>query len=226
MWNLYNRIELLCKEKQMNITQMCRDLEMPRSIMSELKAGRTVRLSAENSSKLSKYFDVSVDYFFNNAPFDVWEKINDDRAAFFYHIHVPKNVLQNVWGIDKDNPNSAKIGDVIRFLSSCIKSAYVDCGGNWFIDILPEYETLWHTAIVQQSNSDISNDELDRKEKAPEAGASREQKYEIIFNLFSGLSAKNTELALKGLKYLVTIPDDKLPEAVRYLQFLANSAEN
>lgn len=68
--------------------------------------------------------------------------------------------------------------------------------------------------------------EEDKKEKAPEAGASREQKYEIIFNLLSGLSAENTELALKGLRYLAAIPDDKLPEAVRYLQFLANSAEN
>lgn len=63
-------------------------------------------------------------------------------------------------------------------------------------------------------------------EKTPEAGASREQKYETIFNLLGGMSVENAELALKGLQYLVTMPDDKLPEAVRYLQFLANSAEN
>lgn len=54
----------------------------------------------------------------------------------------------------------------------------------------------------------------------------REKKYEVIYDLFYNLSDENTELALKGLRYLAAIPDDKLPEAVRYLQFLAESAEN
>lgn len=203
MWNLYNRIEVLCKEQQMNITQMCRELCMPRSIMSELKAGRTIRLSAENSSKLSNFFNVPVDYFLNNAPFDVWEKINEDRDGFFYHLHVPKNTLENVWGIDKDNPFTATCGAVIRFLSSCIKSAHVDCGGYWSIEIVSEYEALWHTAIIHQNNFDNIS-AYPEIEKAPDAEAP-EAEFQEVINL------------------LQQLPEDKRQNALDYLKFLSSN---
>lgn len=63
-----------------------------------------------------------------------------------------------------------------------------------------------------------------REERTPEG--ERHQKYEEIFNLFDSLSEERTELAFKGLLYLMNIPDDKLPEAVRYLQFLSENAES
>jgi transcriptional regulator with XRE-family HTH domain len=74
----------------------------------------------------------------------------------------------------------------------------------------------------------ISVDEVlgREKEKTPDAEAPRDSKYNEIFNLFYGLSEDNISLAVKGLAYLVKIPDEKLPEAVRYLQFLADTAEN
>lgn len=157
MWNLYNRIELLCKEKNINITQMCREIQMPRSIMSELKAGRTIRLSAENSSKLAQYFGVSVNFFLNNAPFNVWENLNEDRGGFFYYLHIPEDTLKNIWGIDKDNPNNAKISDIIYFLSNCIKSARVDEDGEWYIEIVSEYENLWYSMFLQKQNNEFDN---------------------------------------------------------------------
>lgn len=64
------------------------------------------------------------------------------------------------------------------------------------------------------------------KEKSPDAVAPREEKYNEIFNLFYNLSEENMKLAIKGLDYLIKIPDEKLPEAVRYLQFLAENGEN
>jgi transcriptional regulator with XRE-family HTH domain len=73
---------------------------------------------------------------------------------------------------------------------------------------------------------EITVDELYGKEKTPDAEAPRDSKYNEIFNLFYGLSEDNISLAVKGLAYLVKIPDEKLPEAVRYLQFLADAAEN
>ncbi len=152
MWNLYKRIELLCKEKNINITQMCREIQMPRSIMSELKAGRTIRLSADNSSKLAQYFGVSVNYFLNNAPFDIWEELDNDRKGFFYYLHIPEDTLKNIWGIDKDNPNDASISDIIYFLSNCVKSASVDEGGGWFIELVSEYEALWCSMILQEKD--------------------------------------------------------------------------
>ena len=64
------------------------------------------------------------------------------------------------------------------------------------------------------------------KEKTPDAVAPREEKHNEIFNLFYNLSEENMKLAIKGLDYLIKIPDEKLPEAVRYLQFLAENGEN
>ena len=73
---------------------------------------------------------------------------------------------------------------------------------------------------------EITVDELYGKEKTPDAEAPRDSQYNEIFNLFYGLSEDNVSLAVKGLAYLVKIPDEKLPEAVRYLQFLADTAGN
>ncbi len=125
--------------------------------MSELKAGRTMHLSAENSSKLAQYFGVSVNFFLNNAPFNVWENLNEDRDGFFYHLHIPEDTLKNIWGIDKDNPNDAKISDIIYFLSNCIKSARVDEDGEWYIEIVSEYENLWYSMFFQKRNNEFDN---------------------------------------------------------------------
>lgn len=63
-----------------------------------------------------------------------------------------------------------------------------------------------------------------REERTP--GRERHQKYEEIFDLFEGISESRAEFALKGMYYFMNIPDEKLPEAVRYLQFLSENAES
>lgn len=58
---MYNRIENLCKEHGINITQMCRDAGIPRGNLTDLKNGRTAALSTKNLSKISSYFGVAMD---------------------------------------------------------------------------------------------------------------------------------------------------------------------
>ena len=60
MADMYSKIEQLCKENNTNITAMCRLLDISRSTLSELKAGRTKTLSAS-------YFHVSVDYLLGKS---------------------------------------------------------------------------------------------------------------------------------------------------------------
>ena len=60
--NLYERIESLCKEHGINITQMCRETGLTRAKLSDLKMGRTRSLAASALSKIAGYFGVSVDY--------------------------------------------------------------------------------------------------------------------------------------------------------------------
>ena len=61
MGNMHARIVALCKEKGVNITQMCREAGIPRATLSELKMGRTLTLSTKNLNKLASYFGISID---------------------------------------------------------------------------------------------------------------------------------------------------------------------
>lgn len=148
MWNLYNRIELLCTDENLNITQMCKQAGVSRSVMSELKAGRTQLLSSETAAKIANYFEISIDYFSNVPPFDSWEEINENRGGFFYYIPVPYETLKVIWGIDKDRPELARVKNLIRFLSLCVKSVRVDCDGDWDVELVDTYEKMWRKQIL------------------------------------------------------------------------------
>ena len=65
---MYNRIENLCKEHGINITQMCRDAGIPRGNLTDLKNGRTAALSTKNLSKISSYFGVAMDILLDTQP--------------------------------------------------------------------------------------------------------------------------------------------------------------
>ena len=62
MSNMYNKIDALCKEKESNITAMCKELSIPRSCLSELGQGRSKSLSAKHLNKIADFFRVSVGY--------------------------------------------------------------------------------------------------------------------------------------------------------------------
>lgn len=62
MNEMYKRIQDLCKEQGINVTQMCKLAGVARAPLTELKMGRTAILSAKNADKIANYFDVSVGY--------------------------------------------------------------------------------------------------------------------------------------------------------------------
>ena len=59
---LYERISMLCAQKGIRPGKMCTDLGISRGNISDLKMGRIESLSADKLSKISAYFNVSVDY--------------------------------------------------------------------------------------------------------------------------------------------------------------------
>ena len=61
MSDLYNRINLLCKERGTNITALCKKANVGRATLSELNAGRTKTLTLETAGKLAATLGVSVD---------------------------------------------------------------------------------------------------------------------------------------------------------------------
>lgn len=59
---VYDLIEELCIKKGINVTTLCKECKIPRSIMSDYKKGRIKSLSADTLCKIADYFDVSVGY--------------------------------------------------------------------------------------------------------------------------------------------------------------------
>jgi transcriptional regulator with XRE-family HTH domain len=62
MSNLYKNIECLCAQNNLNITQLCREINVSRSTLSELSAGRTKDLSSEVKRKIAQYFLVNIEF--------------------------------------------------------------------------------------------------------------------------------------------------------------------
>ena len=59
---LYDRIEQLCAETGTSVTALCKQLQISRSALSELKSGRSKTLSASCTAAIAKHFQVSIDY--------------------------------------------------------------------------------------------------------------------------------------------------------------------
>lgn len=61
MNEMYNRIDALCRKRDINMTQMCREAGVTRGAMTDLKMNRTSELSTKTLSKISTYFNVTMD---------------------------------------------------------------------------------------------------------------------------------------------------------------------
>lgn len=87
MSDLYNRIEALCRSKNVSITTMCKESGASRASLSDLKVGRKQSLSAETLTKISGYFGVSLDYLLGKetkeAPAESGKRsVSDDDIKF------------------------------------------------------------------------------------------------------------------------------------------------
>lgn len=62
MGTLYENIITLCEEKGIKGGKMCTDIGMSKGILTDLKMGRQMGISAANAQKIASYFGVSVGY--------------------------------------------------------------------------------------------------------------------------------------------------------------------
>lgn len=92
MSNLYDTIEQLCKAKGVTITQMCRDGEISRAPLSDLKMGRTKQLSTDTLSKIAKFLDVTTDFLLDKSR-DVQTNVNFcNQCGFYYNAEDPEEI--------------------------------------------------------------------------------------------------------------------------------------
>lgn len=90
MSDLYNRIYDLCQERNISVGKMCNELGISRGNLTELKMDRIKTLKADNLTKISGFFGVSIDYLLGTetkkAPTQEGERGIDEqnlKVAFF-----------------------------------------------------------------------------------------------------------------------------------------------
>ena len=60
MCTLYDRIQMLCKNKGVSGSRMCLDLGLSKSTLSDIKSGRKKGVSTTTAQKMASYLGVSV----------------------------------------------------------------------------------------------------------------------------------------------------------------------
>ena len=101
MCEIYEKISELCKSKDISISQMCRELRISRSALSELKSGRSKSLTAKNTSLISGYFGITVEFLNGTGVFSNWREIMDHIENVIYKLQdeLPANFY---WHEDDD----------------------------------------------------------------------------------------------------------------------------
>lgn len=88
MLPVYERINELCNNRGINITIMCKEIPISRSILSEYKAGRTKTIKADVLSKISEYLETTTDYILGKtddpAPRQKEKAPTETAEAFIY----------------------------------------------------------------------------------------------------------------------------------------------
>ena len=80
MDNLFARIQSLCEEKNIKPGRLCDELNLSRSLMTDLKMGRKKTVNAETAQKIAGFFGVSVGYLLGQTGSDVLEQVD---VAFY-----------------------------------------------------------------------------------------------------------------------------------------------
>lgn len=80
MGNLYESIQILCKEKGVRPGRMCDELGISRGLMSDLKMGRKKTVNAQTAQKIASYLGVTVARLLGHESGDILDEID---VAFY-----------------------------------------------------------------------------------------------------------------------------------------------
>lgn len=79
---MYRIIENLCNERGISISRMCKECGLTRAALTELKMGRTKKLSGSSLERVAEYFGVSADYLLGIE--SKKEQLTEDDELFEY----------------------------------------------------------------------------------------------------------------------------------------------
>lgn len=74
----YEKIKALCDEKGIKISALAQGTGLRNSVFTELKMGRTKKLSANTLEKIAAYFEVPVSVFFDECADDTVPELQNE----------------------------------------------------------------------------------------------------------------------------------------------------
>lgn len=103
MATLYERLDALCKEKGIKGGRMCNDLNISKSLMTDLKSGRKKGINAETAQKIASYFDVTVGYLLGEEEQKEKPLVNgDEELTEYLEILKTRPEMRMLFQISKD----------------------------------------------------------------------------------------------------------------------------
>ena len=103
MATLYERLDALCKEKGIKGGRMCTDLNISKSLMTDLKSGRKKGINAETAQKIASYFDVTVGYLLGEEEQKEKPLVNgDEELTEYLEILKTRPEMRMLFQISKD----------------------------------------------------------------------------------------------------------------------------
>lgn len=158
MGNMYERIVDLCKAAAISPSRMCLDLNLSKSLMTELKSGRSKQLSLDTTQKIADKFSIPIAFLTGAAPFDHWDQINRNRAQFFHYVDIDPDLLDMIYGIDGNLLDAEPINNLITFISEAIDSAVPMGNGEWDVKLKPKFQAKKAPVLTEKDERDIARD--------------------------------------------------------------------
>lgn len=119
-----NRLKELRETKNISMAQTARDLGIPYTTYVGYEKGDR-EPNQDILKRISVYFGVPVDFLIGAPPFDLWDAVNSNRAAFFSSVPILRNKKEQfkiIWGIDINDPESVSIQRLVSFISHCVET--------------------------------------------------------------------------------------------------------
>lgn len=135
----YDKFKLLCGSVGISCNKAALAMGLSNATPTKWKkTGATP--DGSTIAKLTTYFGIPSDFLLERPPFDYWDLINENRKRFLQCVDIDPDMLQIIWGIDSENPDSAPIKDFISFLSLAVESAHPTSEGDWDITLKPSFQ--------------------------------------------------------------------------------------
>ncbi|MHC1695623.1 MAG: helix-turn-helix domain-containing protein [Eubacteriales bacterium] len=160
---IYEKINDLMKNKNISSAQLARDIDISTSLLTQWKQGKQ-NPSIIKLKKLSEYFEVPLNYFVGEPPFDKWDYIKKNRSVFFDHKSIPEeftNFIKENFGTFDDFPLSI----FISYIDSYVRAIVIDENNNAKIILSPLAEAMCDIRkdkIVLNKNYVYINDYLQK----------------------------------------------------------------